>query len=287
MSRSWYFAAGGQQQGPYPEAQFYDLVYRGTVRPETLVWTDGMAGWQKAEEIPGLLSTGGAPPLPQEGDEALSGGVDGGPLSIDIDLWPFVGRSILFVIGMLLVIPAPWVAVSYYRWMASRMVVPGRPNLAFTGQVGDIWYVFVLLALFGYSGETGRPVIQLIGIPIQAFLTWMILRWIASNLSSNGQRLPIAFEGPALGYVGWQLLMFLSVFTIVGWAWVIPAWMRWNCRHVSGTRRMILFNATGLEVLWRTVVVVLGCVLIIPIPWVLRWYVEWYVSQFALEPYAA
>jgi hypothetical protein len=58
--------------------------------------------------------------------------------------------------------------------------------------------------------------------------------------------------------------------------------MRWNCRNVAGTRREIVFNATGLQVLWRTLVFALGFAFLIPIPWVLRWYVCWYVSQFAL-----
>jgi hypothetical protein len=284
--RSWFFAANGQQQGPYPETQFRDFVARGTVRPETLVWSEGMAGWQKAGEIPGLFSGGAAPPvLPQAGAATTVGSsVSGGQLSIDLDLWAFLGRTILFVIGMLLVIPAPWVAVSYYRWVASRITVPGRPNFGFTGQVGDIWYVFVLLALCSYGGSTGRFVVQLIVIVIQAFLSWMIVRWIATNLSSNGQRLPFTFEGSPLIYVGWHLLLYVSFISIVGWAWVITAWMRWNCRNISGPRHEIVFKASGLDVLWRTFVFAFGCVFLIPIPWVLRWYTQWYVSQFELEP---
>ena len=215
------------------------------------------------------------------------GSAGGGQLSIELGLWAFLGRSILFVIGMLLVIPAPWVAVSYYRWVASRITVPGRPNFAFTGQVGDIWYVFVLLALCSYGGSTGRIAVQLIVIVLQAFLSWMILRWIATNLSSNGQQLPITFEGSPLIYVGWHLLMYVSFITIVGWAWVITAWMRWNCRNVRGTRRDIAFKASGLDVLWRTIVFAVACVFLIPIPWVLRWYTQWYVSQFELEPQMA
>ena len=35
---NWFFAANGQQQGPYPEAQFRDLIANGTVRADTLVW---------------------------------------------------------------------------------------------------------------------------------------------------------------------------------------------------------------------------------------------------------
>jgi hypothetical protein len=35
-------------------------------------------------------------------------------------------------------------------------------------------------------------------------------------------------------------------------------------------------------VLWRTIVFVIACIFIIPIPWMLRWYAQWYASQFAL-----
>ncbi len=110
----------------------------------------------------------------------------------------------------------------------------------------------------------------------------MTVRWIAANFSSQGRQLPISFDGSALTYVGWHVLTYLSFITIIGWAWVITAWMRWNCRNVIGTQREIMFIATGLEVLWRTVVFGVGAALIIPIPWVMRWYATWYVSQFEL-----
>ena len=55
----------------------------------------------------------------------------------------------------------------------------------------------------------------------------------------------------------------------------------------GGTRREVVFNGSGLEVLWRTIIFVLLCFLIIPIPWMLRWYGQWYVSQFALAPRGA
>ena len=46
--------------------------------------------------------------------------------------------------------------------------------------------------------------------------------------------------------------------------------------------KSVVFNGTGLEVLWRTILLAIGCAFIIPIPWVMRWYNRWYVSQFAL-----
>jgi hypothetical protein len=143
------------------------------------------------------------------------------------------------------------------------------------------------MALSSYVGLSGYHFLQYIIIPLQAFLSWMTVRWIASNLSSNGRQLPIAFDGSALTYIGWHVLLFISTVTIIGWAWVTTAWMRWMCRNVSGTQREIVFNASGLELLWRTLVFVLGSMLLIPIPWLLRWYTKWYVSQFELVERAA
>src|SRR6266851_5134711 len=99
-NRSWFFASQGQQQGPYPEAQLRALIVRGTVTADTLVWSEGMADWQKAGNIPGLLSD-------VSGALTSTGGQGGGTLTIDVGLWELLGRGLVFVIGFLLVIPAP------------------------------------------------------------------------------------------------------------------------------------------------------------------------------------
>ena len=138
--RSWFYASDGQQQGPYPEAQLRDLIARGTVRADTLVWTEGMAGWQKAGEIPGLMSGGSRPPaMPQSGRAA-----DGrAPAVMAADrcrsifrCGSFLGRSAAVRDRhALVIIPAPWVGDRFLS-LDGRPVrqVPGRPNLAFTGQ---------------------------------------------------------------------------------------------------------------------------------------------------------
>jgi hypothetical protein len=282
---NWFYAANGQQQGPFGDAQLSDLIAQGTVRPDTLVWTEGMAGWQKAAEVPGLMPAGGPPSLPMGGPPPMmgAGGATGpgNPLSADLPLFGLLGRGLVYIIGFLLVIPAPWVAVWFYKWFASRVQVPGRPNLEFTGQVGDIWWAFIAMALLSLVGAYDST-FQLITIILQAVLSWFVLRWAFSNLASNGQRIPLSFDGSIWAYIGWQLLIVISFITIIGWAWVITAMLRWICRNVSGSRREILFNGSGLEVLWRSFVFALLCCLIIPIPWMLRWYANWYVSQFAL-----
>lgn len=271
-NRIWFHASTGQQTGPFPEAQFRDLIVKGIVRSDTLVWTDGMAGWQKAGAVPGLVP--GELPAASSGDARS-------PLSVDLPLWSFLGWCILLVIGNLVVVPAPWIATGYYRWLFPRVYVPQRPNISFAGQVGDIWHVFMALALAGYAGLLG-DLFQLAAIPVQAFLSWMVLRWVVANVNSNGQPIPMTFNGSPWAFIGWQLLMFLALFTIIGWAWVLAAWVRWICRNIVGTRREMIFVATGLQLLWRTVAFGLGCLLIIPIPWLLRWYFTWTMTQFEL-----
>jgi hypothetical protein len=64
----------------------------------------------------------------------------------------------------------------------------------------------------------------------------------------------------------------------------MTAWTRWICRNVSGTRRAVAFNATGLGILWRTLLFALGCGFLVPIPWAMLWYTRWLVSQFVLVP---
>ena len=125
-------------------------------------------------------------------------------------------------------------------------------------------------------------IVQLLSFLVQGFLGWMIIRWIASRLTSEGQDLPISFKGSPLVYLGWYALLAVSAITIIGWAWVMTAWMRWICSNIEGTRREVIFNGSGLEVLWRTIVFGIGCIFLIPIPWVLRWYTNWYISQLAL-----
>jgi len=110
-NRSWFYASNGQQQGPLVEDQLRDLIARGAVRADTLVWSEGMAGWQKAGEIPGLMSMPPGPPSISQGSgPPVMGGGYGGAVSADLPVWSLLGDSLVYVIGIALVIPAPWAA---------------------------------------------------------------------------------------------------------------------------------------------------------------------------------
>jgi hypothetical protein len=282
--RSWFFASQGQQQGPYPEAQLHDLIAKGIVTAATLVWSEGMADWQKAGDIPGLFSGHSGPPaVPHAGGSGVAGGGYGdGPLFIDFGIWDFVWRSLALMIGFLFIIPVPWVMLMYCRWLVSCVRVPQRPNLTFTGRAVDLmwFYAFVLLVVVAAFAQS-RILSMVINIG-QLVLYWLLIKWFMANLSSNGQPLGLRFSGSFWGFLGYSLLVVLAVFTIIGWAWVYVAQLRWMCRHIDGMRREVVFNGTGLEFLWRAIVTAIACAFIIPIPWMYRWFTRWLASQTVL-----
>jgi hypothetical protein len=289
--RSWFFASNGQQQGPVGEAEFRQFIAQGSIGPDTLVWSEGMAGWQKAGEIPGLMSGASHPPaMPQGGPPPMmagGGSYGGGALKIDFGIWEFVWRHIVLVLGALLVIPGPWLLIWYLNWIVPRVHVPGRPNLGFAGNAMTVvpWYFgFVILVaaaeFIAWNSDVQWPS-QLVEF-VQIALYWLLIRWLIANLTSNGQPLGLSFSGSVWGYLGWNFLFVISFISIIGWAWVFAAMARWICRNIQGTRRQVVYKGTGVENLWRGIVLFIGAALIIPIPWVYRWIMRWQLSQTVL-----
>jgi hypothetical protein len=311
--QSWFFASQGQQQGPYPEAQLRQFIASRVVTAETLVWTEGMANWQKAGDVPGLFSGPSGPPAFPQSDGPLmnAGGHAGGSLSIDFGIWEFVWRSLVLSFGLIFIIPGPWVILMYCRWIVSCVRVPQRPNLAFTGRLVDLMWFYALVLLVIAAAWTQFKALSFAVDVVQLVVYWLLVKWFIANLSSNGQPLGLQFSGSFWGFLGWSVLAALSIITIIGWAWVYVAQIRWMCRHIGGTRRDVVFNGTGLEFLWRTLAIVLGFAgagfiavmfaSILPeflkyivgfalflllafgvLPWAYRWQFRWLVSQVAL-----
>lgn len=284
---SWFYASEGRQQGPFPEGQFRDLVAQGVVRPDTLVWTEGMAGWQKAAEIPGLVGGGRPPMMPAGGSPMMGGGyggaTGGGSLAVDFGILEFTWRTLVLLIGMIFVIPVPWLLVWYTKWIVPCVKVPGRPNLSFTGNAMTLvpWFFgFIVLAIA--IAFIGSQILSNLLFIVQIVLYWLLIKWMVANLASNEQPLGLSFTGSIWAYIGWNLLFAISIITIIGWAWVAAAQMRWFCRSIEGTRREIVFKGSGLGILWRGIVAAILCSLIIPIPWVYRWIMNWFASQTEL-----
>lgn len=67
---AWHVAVNGQTQGPFNPQQLSAGAAAGDLTPESLVWTNGMAGWLPAAQVPQLSSLFAAstpPPPPPPG----------------------------------------------------------------------------------------------------------------------------------------------------------------------------------------------------------------------------
>jgi hypothetical protein len=310
--RQWYAAIGGKQDGPFSDERLRELIAGGSVRIDTLVWCDGMSNWAQAQEIPGLIPAAlrsSPPPASSAPAPARAGGsvptivtqpAATGQLGDDFRLafdpqrtvdqvWPLFGRFLLLALCQILVIPLPWAATNFFRWLVDRIELPGRQRVAFTGKAEDIWYIFIFYGLCSLVGPAASllhspwsHLVPWLLLPLTTFFLLIITRWFYANLVWEGRRAPLQFTGGYWPMFGWSLLAPLSFFTVVGWAWVYTAWARWMCQHVRGTDREFIFVAGGWSYLWRTLTFVLSAVLLLPIPWTLRWYIRWLVAQFAL-----
>jgi hypothetical protein len=54
---SWYWAHGGDRQGPVAFDAMKSLWREGRVRPDTLVWRKGMAAWSAVSDVPLLADS--------------------------------------------------------------------------------------------------------------------------------------------------------------------------------------------------------------------------------------
>jgi GYF domain 2 len=287
-SNFWYLDRDHTQRGPVAEDEFVRLIRQGAITRETMMWTAGMTEWRPAGQVPNVAALFGASApvvgvgAPVVGTGAPAVGPAMGPLGSAIPVWGFFWRSVVTLIGVVLIIPAPWVGPWFYKWLCERISLPdGRP-LTFSGKPGDIWYVFAAWGALTWIGQLKEGRFELVTIVLSWILGVLLLKWVCAHASTVDERLKLSFEGGYLPYIGWNILLALSAITIIGWAWVMKYMLRWICQNVRGTAEFA-FTGTGLEILWRTVVVVLLSILIIPIPWMMRWYAQWMLSQVAVR----
>jgi hypothetical protein len=291
MADCYYLDGARNQQGPVATEEIARLIRSGTIRRDTMIWHAGLPDWQSAGQVSEFASlfAQGAPPRPPAG-------TDGAPtdcLNSSLPVWGFFWRALVSTVASFFVIPAPWANTMIYRFISSHMLLPDGRRLKFFGSAGDIWYVLMALPLLSLIGmflmlelEVPAWLVTVVRTPLTCMLLFPIYRWFTANLGSEDGSVKLAFTGGFWGFVGWWLLMFLSVYTIIGWAWVLRYTMRWICRNVHGTQGFE-FIGTGWGILWRTIVFGLGSIFLIPFPWLLRWYTVWLVRQVRVEDFAA
>jgi len=102
MSKQWYVHKDGQQRGPFSFEQLVEETNVGKLGPADMVWSEGMEGWIRAEQVEGLNPVARhhpGPAAPQPAPVSRSSQVPAGELKLEqLSKWMgFVG--IMTIIG--------------------------------------------------------------------------------------------------------------------------------------------------------------------------------------------
>ena len=73
----WYYARGNRQSGPVASLELKRLAAAGELRPDDLVWREGMAEWTPARNVRGLFEEEKSPASPPPGIESPSKAASG------------------------------------------------------------------------------------------------------------------------------------------------------------------------------------------------------------------
>lgn len=130
----WYYARGGGQLGPMSWEDLVKAARAGNLGPGDLVWTEGMAQWQTAVSIPGLIQQTAPPPAPAYATPPVAQGYGPPPAQPGYApvrppvRQPTIGDDA----GMRMLLPvgrSPWAIAAGYLGLLSLLGIFGPPAL--------------------------------------------------------------------------------------------------------------------------------------------------------------
>jgi uncharacterized membrane protein YjgN (DUF898 family) len=179
-----------------------------------------------------------------------------------------------------------WVYAAACRWFCRNLVFSDGATADFSGRAGQIlgwWALWILVGWRGWHEFLVYAVFfevafWLVGLVVSLALT----RWFTEHVElSSGTR--FRFTGGFWELAAWEVLLGLSVLTIIGWAWVLAGMYRWFARHTESKTRALRFHGEGPQILWRTLATLLFSIPVVTIPWAFLWYTRWLVGNTTIE----
>ena len=215
-----------------------------------------------------------------EDDRTVALAFDGEPVEV-------LGWGLLTILSAIFIIPLAWTLSGFGRWFCRNLHFRDGTTVGFMGEGIEIlgWMgLSALLSVPHYilAKAPGDLAVEIVfAIPVLFAWVWIsvsVVRWIVRRLElSSGP--PLHFEGSYSGFFGYHLLIGLSTITIVGWAWVLASYYGWLADHTRGDGVAFHCRVEGWDVLWRKVLLILGSVPLLTIPWVWTWYARWLASS--------
>ncbi len=170
---AWYYAVGDERRGPLSDTEFQVLLSNGTVRPDTLVWRDGMPDWLPHRDVTGGAANYGG----HVGMRYAGFWIRFAAKIIDMVILILFGSAINIVLTIALsfdVLDDPF-APAYFAWSAAGFVLRGLYHTVFVGSLGATPGK-LMLSLRVVRAE-GSPVgfLHAFGRWVSASLNWLTL----------------------------------------------------------------------------------------------------------------
>ncbi len=214
---NWFYAINGRQFGPVTAEEFAQKTDEGIIKPDTLVWREGMADWRPWSEVAGAAvprQPEGAPPM-----IAGSGGAAGEPLDFKFSgTWE--GYFRVWIVNVLLTIVtlgiyAAWAKVRKKRWFYAHTSLAGHtfeyladPKKILIGNiiVAALFLVYSLSAAISTFVQVGLALVVAVAVP------WFIARSFLFNARNSAWRgLRFGFHGRYWGALRAYVLLPLLV----------------------------------------------------------------------------
>jgi hypothetical protein len=209
-------------------------------------------------------------------------------------------KGLLAVLCGISLVGIPYALVLYYRWFARKTSTVNGNKFVFLGGIGTLYGLFLctvliavcfrmplLLKWFGPFHSPGAiyavmlPLLLLQSIA-NGVVGFFYMRYFFANLEDLQHR-RIDFAVPLVRYIAFYLLIALSFFTIIGWAWIMCWLYRWLFRNLRIEGAKINFTGTGFGLLWRSIVFAICFFPIVTIPWATVWFYRWLVSRVEIR----
>jgi hypothetical protein len=186
-----------------------------------------------------------------------------------------------WILSILLAITGVWLFEPACRWFCRNLNFSDDSAADFSGRGAEILPWWSLWVLAGRSWGLGRMLDDLLQLALYFLGLWAtlnIVRWFVSHVElSSGRR--YSFTGAYVELLAWQILLLLSMVTLIGWAWVLAAMFRWLAGRTRSKDTALEFRGEGHQILWRTLAAILFCIPLVTIPWAWLWYVRWLVQN--------
>ena len=233
------------------------------------------------------------------------------------------GWNLVWMVSSSLIIPAAWGSAALVRWIVKNISFSDGTQASFEGKGKSVWIYFVILMLIHYLSQIRKSsedpgillLLSIISLLAIIFATPAVLipiiRWVFSQIRfSDGARL--SFTGTYGRLLGWNVLLILSIFTLIGWAWCLAGIVRWVFRNLRSESLRLHFSGSGWGFLWRGMVsflilfglavgslAVFGLedftsnpfpmalfvmiVLVFFVPFMERWFLGWMISRIGIQ----